>query len=127
MLTSLALLQVRMLDHVTTMDEQTFSAHFVEQQRTWSVSLSNKRSVPLKPDGDDIVLEYDDRHEYCELVQRMRMSEFDRQVEALLCGLLSVVPRAVLDLLTWQELERRVCGNPEISLEALRKTSELSK
>lgn len=36
---------------------------------------------------------------------------------------MSVVPQAVLELLTWQELESRVCGDPFISVEALRKTS----
>ena len=45
---------------------------------------------------------------------------------ALRRGLLSVVPRAVLDLLTWQELEKKICGDPEISVEALRRTSARS-
>ena len=39
-------------------------------------------------------------------------------------GLLKTMPRAVLDLITWQELERRVCGNPEISVEALKRSSK---
>ena len=37
-----------------------------------------------------------------------------------------MVPEAVLELLTWQELETRVCGDPEITIDALKKTSELS-
>lgn len=36
------------------------------------------------------------------------------------------MPQAVLELLTWQELERRVCGNPEISVDALRRYSKYS-
>lgn len=36
-------------------------------------------------------------------------------------GLLKVVPQAVLDLLTWQELEKKVCGDPEVTVDALRK------
>lgn len=39
-------------------------------------------------------------------------------------GLLKVVPQAVLDLLTWQELEKKVCGDPEVTVDALRKLSE---
>lgn len=31
---------------------------------------------------------------------------------------------AVLELLTWQELEIRICGDPEITVEALKKTSK---
>lgn len=41
-------------------------------------------------------------------------------------GLLKVVPQAVLDLLTWQEVEKKVCGDPEISVEALKRLSEFS-
>jgi E3 ubiquitin-protein ligase HECTD3 len=45
------------------------------------------------------------------------------QINAIRTGLLKVVPQAVLDLLTWQELEQRISGNPDISIEALRRTS----
>lgn len=41
-------------------------------------------------------------------------------------GLLKVVPQAVLDLLTWQEVEKKVCGDPEISVDALKRLSECS-
>ena len=48
------------------------------------------------------------------------------QLEWMRRGLLSVIPQAVLDLLTWQELEKRICGDPEISVEALKRTSKTS-
>ena len=38
--------------------------------------------------------------------------------------MLKVVPQAVLDLLTWQEVEKKVCGDPEITVEALKRLSE---
>ena len=46
------------------------------------------------------------------------------QIASLRKGLISVVPEAVLGLLTWQELESRICGDPEITIEALKKTSK---
>lgn len=46
------------------------------------------------------------------------------QIAAMQAGLLKVVPQAVLDLLTWQEVEKRVCGDPEISVDALKRLSE---
>ena len=49
---------------------------------------------------------------------------FFEQLDAIKQGLLKVIPQAVLDLLTWQELEARVCGNPEINVENLKRTSE---
>ena len=52
------------------------------------------------------------------------VNPFNSQIEAIKRGLLKVLSQAVLDLLTWQELERRVCGDPELSVEALKKCSE---
>ena len=49
-------------------------------------------------------------------------SDSNFQIDAIKRGLLSVVPKAVLDLLTWQELEKRVCGNPDITVEALKRS-----
>lgn len=46
------------------------------------------------------------------------------QIAALQAGLMKVVPQAVLDLLTWQEVEKKVCGDPEITVEALKRLSE---
>lgn len=39
-------------------------------------------------------------------------------------GLLRVVPQPVLDLLTWQQLEKKVCGDAEITVAELRKFSK---
>lgn len=46
------------------------------------------------------------------------------QIAAMQAGLLKVVPQAVLDLLTWQEVEKKVCGDPEITVEALKRLGE---
>lgn len=46
------------------------------------------------------------------------------KIAAMQAGLLKVVPQAVLDLLTWQEVEKKVCGDPEITVEALKRLSE---
>lgn len=43
---------------------------------------------------------------------------------ALRAGLLRVVPQAVLDLLTWQQLERKVCGNPELTVDDVKTFSK---
>lgn len=46
------------------------------------------------------------------------------QIAAMRAGLLRVVPQPVLDLLTWQQLEKVVCGDPEITVAELRKFSK---
>ena len=58
------------------------------------------------------------------LIVMFTVNPFNPQIEAIKRGLLKVLSQAVLDLLTWQELERRVCGDPELSVEALKKCSE---
>lgn len=37
---------------------------------------------------------------------------------------MSVIPETVLNLLAWKEIEIRVCGNPEISIEGLKKSGK---
>ncbi|KAK2156588.1 hypothetical protein LSH36_209g02031 [Paralvinella palmiformis] len=114
--------EVRIIENMDMMNEQDFDAYFSEE-RTWMTVLSNGTLVPLIPDGVDKVVQYGDRHEYSELVKATRMSESDQQIDAIKRGLLSVVPKAVLDLLTWQELEKRVCGNPDITIETLKRSA----
>ncbi|XP_013403036.1 E3 ubiquitin-protein ligase HECTD3 isoform X2 [Lingula anatina] len=114
--------EVRVLETMETLDQETFEAHFGED-RTWTTVLSDGTPLPLKSADSDSAVQYEDRVEYIKLVQEARMNECEEQVAALREGLLSVVPQAVLDLLTWQELEKRICGDPEITVEALRKTT----
>ena len=115
--------EVRILENMVNMSEEEFEAYF-ENARTWTTVLSNGQMVALSPDipVEDIVM-YEDREKYCQLVQQARMSESDAQIDAIRKGLQQVLPQAVLELLTWQEFERRVCGDPEITLEALKRTT----
>lgn len=46
------------------------------------------------------------------------------QIAAIRAGLLRVVPQPVLDLLTWQQMEKRICGDPEITVAELLKFSK---
>ena len=46
------------------------------------------------------------------------------QIAAMRAGLLCVVPQPVLDLLTWQQLEKKVCGDHEITAAKLQTFSK---
>lgn len=46
------------------------------------------------------------------------------QIAAIRAGLLRVVPQPVLDLLTWQQMEKRICGDSEITAAELQKFSK---
>ena len=76
--------------------------------------------VSLVEGGSEKLVDYDDRLDYCQLVKERRMRESTKQVDAIRRGFTKVVPSAVLQLLTWQELEVKVCGSPEISMEKLK-------
>ncbi|XP_033636883.1 E3 ubiquitin-protein ligase HECTD3-like [Asterias rubens] len=113
---------VKLLESFQKMDKETFETNFASEM-TFTTVLSDQSEVMLTSRGSEAAVAYEDRMEWCRLVQSVRMNENKDQVDAMRRGLLRVVPQAVLDLLTWQELEKKVCGDPEISVEALRKTS----
>ncbi|XP_071166194.1 E3 ubiquitin-protein ligase HECTD3-like isoform X2 [Mytilus edulis] len=112
--------EVKLIDQLETMDKETFSG----AGRIWSTTMTDGTPVELKVDGEGnpLPLDYDDRQEYCNKVRQIRMSEFDQQISAIRKGLLKTVPQAVFDLLTWQELEHRISGNPDITIEALKRS-----
>ena len=115
--------EVKLIDSIETMSRETFEAAF-EGALKFTAVLSNGDTVSLQPDGDEErMVTYDNRLEYCKLVKTFRMKENKTQIEAIREGLVKVVPSEVLNIMTWQELEFKVCGNPEITIEALKKST----
>ncbi|XP_067937945.1 E3 ubiquitin-protein ligase HECTD3-like [Watersipora subatra] len=123
--TSVDAAEVKLLDTLENMDEESFAVHFSE--RMWAVTLSDGSLSELVPDGANKPLLFADRLEYGRLARERRMMESDKQVNAIKEGFLSVIPEAVLNLMTWQEIEIRICGNPEISIDGLRKSVHLDE
>ncbi|XP_043820262.1 E3 ubiquitin-protein ligase HECTD3 [Dromiciops gliroides] len=111
---------VKLLEVMEVMDRETFEFKF-GQELTYTTVLSDQRMVELLPGGASMAVRYEDRGRFIQLVQKARLEESKEQVAAMQVGLLKVVPQAVLDLLTWQELEKKVCGDPEVTVDALRK------
>ena len=113
--------EVKLVDSIETMTREKFEGAFAGAL-DYTTVLSNGETVSLIPDGEKMVT-YDDRLEYCNLVKKKRMIESKLQIDAIRRGLSKVIPSEILSLLTWQELELKVCGNPEISIEALKKST----
>lgn len=114
------LAQVKLLESLESIDKDSFNTKF-GGVLTFTTVLSDNTLVNLVPGGADRYVEYEERTEYIKLVRSCRMCEGKTQIEAIRRGLLKVLSQAVLDLLTWQELERRVCGDPDLTVEALKK------
>ncbi|XP_008290022.1 E3 ubiquitin-protein ligase HECTD3 [Stegastes partitus] len=111
---------VNQLDSMENMDRETFEFMFGEELE-YTTLLSDGQMVELIPGGSNVPVRYEDRSEFSRLVQKARLEESKQQIAAMQAGLLKVVPQAVLDLLTWQEVEKKVCGDPEITVEALKR------
>uniref|UniRef100_A0A803W8M9 HECT domain E3 ubiquitin protein ligase 3 n=1 Tax=Ficedula albicollis TaxID=59894 RepID=A0A803W8M9_FICAL len=111
---------VKLLEVMEVMDKDTFEFKF-GNELTYTTVLSDQRMVELIPNGSNTAVRYEDRREFIRLVQKARLEESKEQIMAMQAGLLKVVPQAVLDLLTWQELEKKVCGDPEITVDALKR------
>ncbi|NWW44321.1 HECD3 ligase, partial [Pedionomus torquatus] len=111
---------VKLLEVLEGVDREAFEFMF-GRELTYTTMLSDQRVVELIPNGSSTVVCYEDRKEFIRLVQKARMEESKEQIAAIRAGLLSVVPQPVLDLLTWQQLEKKVCGDPEITVAELRR------
>ena len=114
--------EVKLIDSIETMSREKFDAAFADSLN-YTVVLSNGETVPLLANGEEKLVSYDERLEYCRLVKEKRMHESRAQIEVIRQGLVKVVPPDTLSLLTWRELELRVCGNPEISIESLKQST----
>ncbi|KAM6261805.1 E3 ubiquitin-protein ligase HECTD3-like isoform 2-T2 [Porphyrio hochstetteri] len=111
---------VKLLEVLERVDREAFEFMF-GRELTYTIVLSDQRMVELIPNGSSTVVRYEDRKEFIRLVQKARLEESKEQIAAMRAGLLRVVPQLVLDLLTWQHLEKKVCGDPEITVAELRR------
>lgn len=113
---------VKVLNSIESMSENEFQSFF-GGEIYWTAILSDGSEVELSMDGSHNLVTYEDRFHYCKQVKKIRMAESDKQIDAIRRGLLSVVPQSALDLLNWEEVERRVCGAAEITMESLKSSS----
>lgn len=87
----------------------------------WCVQLPGQAAaLALRGDGMALV-PFDDRNEYCSLVKEVWLSQFSAQLSAMADGFYSVFPQIGARLLTWRELERRVCGLPDVDVSQLQR------
>lgn len=114
--------EVKFIESIETMKREKFEDAFQGALKFTTV-ISNGETVPLMPGGGEELVTYDNRLKYCKLVKEQRMNETKAQIDAIRQGLTTVIPVELLNLITWQELELKVCGNPEISVVALKKST----
>jgi len=101
---------------------KTFS-DLLDQCR-FTCCLTDGTEVPLLPDGHAMPVTYQRRAEYARLVIKTRLHESARQLAKMRAGLFSVIPEQLLGFMTWEELERRVCGSPEVDIASLKRHTQ---
>lgn len=75
-------------------------------------------TTELKPGGKDITVTDDNKDEYLDLLMKYKMFDsVKEQLSALLQGVYDVIPRTLLAVFDYQELELLLCGVPNIDVD----------
>jgi hypothetical protein len=90
----------------------------------WTAHLSDETEVELRPNGKNIPVSVDNCEEFCEDLVRCRLHESDRYLAAVRDGLASIIPAAVLPLLSWEEMKIQTCGHPGVDIDLLQENTE---
>lgn len=72
-------IQVKLLEVMEGVDKETFEFKF-GKELTFTTVLSDQQVVELIPGGTGIVVEYEDRSRFIQLVQKARLEESKEQV-----------------------------------------------
>jgi hypothetical protein len=91
---------------------------------TWTTRLSNGERVDLASEGAQQTVSREDCQLFLDALCHARLHESDTALFAIRDGLASIVPAAILPLLTWEEVERQVCGKYEIDVKLLQMNTE---
>ena len=105
----------------TEMTEEAWAEQQASDSRTyWMVQLASGRAASLRGDGK-VPVGYSERQEFVEKATAAWLAPFVPFFKAVRRGFFETFPELASRLLTWRELERRVCGFPDVSVEALQR------
>jgi hypothetical protein len=76
--------------------------------------------VDLIPNGSEVDVTFDTRHKFADLVIQYRLQEVNAQCAAIRKGLGMIVPKRLLTLFSWRELQTFVCGSPVVDVALLK-------
>ena len=88
---------------------------------TFTTILSDGTRVDLVEGGAAVPVTFANKDKFVELVVKTRLAESTAQARAMRKGFNEVVPLGMLSLFSWREVERLVCGNPVVDVEALKR------
>lgn len=86
--------------------------------------LSDGQEVPLTQGGEATEVTFESRLEFANLLEKARLYEGKEQISMICSGISELIPSPVLQLFTHEELEWRICGEPFIDIDLLRRHTE---
>lgn len=89
-----------------------------------TVSLDRRR-VDLLPGGSEVPLTLGNRAAWVQAMLAFHLTQFDPLLALIARGLYSVVPARALRLLSWQELELAVAGEPHVDIEVFKSNTDV--
>eukprot|EP00761_Pharyngomonas_kirbyi_P003756 gb/GECH01003760.1/.p1 GENE.gb/GECH01003760.1/~~gb/GECH01003760.1/.p1 ORF type:complete len:3504 (+),score=578.80 gb/GECH01003760.1/:1-10512(+) len=95
----------------------------VYDEARFTCETYDNRTVELIRGGSKRPLTFENRLEYAKLLEQFKLYQCMRPTKAILRGLESIIPKNLLCMFTWQELEMLVCGVPDIDLETMKKNT----
>ncbi|CUV04134.1 unnamed protein product [Cryptosporidium hominis] len=94
---------------------------FDSLQLNWSCLNTNGEVVELKLDGEKIPVRIDELGKYCNSFKEYKLErEFLHATNNIRKGITEIIPENILELQTSEELERLICGNPSLDIDALK-------
>jgi hypothetical protein len=118
------------LTYIAKSHEEEFQ-QTLESSTMWTVALSDKSLMPLRPpfpfaNPFATKVQYADRLRYISQAEHARLTESQLQIEALRKGLSEVIPMPLIDFLSPQDLEWKICGRPIVDVNLLKKHTNYS-
>ena len=114
--------EVTFIDMLCGLGREEFQSVYADTL-TFDTTLSDGTTVCYNA-GDvpgTTPVDYESVPIFCNWVKEVRLKECDKQIREIRKGLSKVITEVVLSLLTWQELEEKVCGNPVITMDDMKK------
>ncbi|KAI6660099.1 E3 ubiquitin-protein ligase HECTD3-like [Oopsacas minuta] len=120
--TSIHSSEVVFIDMLYGLEREEFQSVYADTL-TFDTTLSSGNSVCYNTGEDpgSTPVDYESVPKFCKWVKEVRLKECDKQIREIRRGLSKVITEAVLSLLTWQELEEKICGNPVITMDDMKK------
>ena len=108
-----------LLQFLLTSNKAMFESSIFEN---WNVTLSDQQTlIELKEDGKQLKVQYEERIDYIKQAIYTRLKECSLQCEAIKRGIAKIIPEALLNMVTYNELETWVCGKAVVDIDLLKR------